>query len=299
MEIQKIFSEDNGEERLYSVLLDDTEIELFSEFQKEFNSKAAKKRNNKYFEALGTEDTRGKKTGRLSYKDNFGGTVNFKVGPSSQELNRENGQWIRRRKINSQFRSSYRKSNKKMDSAFKEYLKKGDIDSWNKYIEVSDIHDKHFDAMRDRGNISSRAKVAKEAGNKMDTKVTSEEISKRRGRDLVGRMSSDEAKKTYENNKDKLPGKKTSVTDPLTIPLKDRMTPEKKEIIQNRLKRKAERAAQSQASIAKHAEKAKELKNLKNKRIVGKTALGAAAGIGLAYGGKKLYDHYKKNDKED
>ena len=42
MEIQKIFSEDNGEERLYSVLLDETEIELFSEFQKEFNSKAQK-----------------------------------------------------------------------------------------------------------------------------------------------------------------------------------------------------------------------------------------------------------------
>ena len=299
MEIQKIFSNiEDPEENLYSVLLDDTEIELFSEFQKEFNSKAAKKRNNKYFEALGTEDTRGKKTGRLSYKDNFGGTVSFKLGPSSQELNRENGQWIRNNKIHGQFNSSYRKSAKERNSAFNEYLKKPGSDSWDKFNEASEKTDKHFDAIRNN-TVSSRVKAVKEAGNKMDTKVTSEEISKRRGRDLVREMSSDEAKKTYENNKDKLPGKKTSVTDPLTKPLKDRMTPEKKEIIQNKLKRKAERAAQSQASIAKHAEKAKELKNLKNKRIVGKTALGAAAGIGLAYGGKKLYDHYKKNDKED
>ena len=43
MEIQKIFSELGGEERLYSVLLDETEVALFSEFQKEFNSKAQKR----------------------------------------------------------------------------------------------------------------------------------------------------------------------------------------------------------------------------------------------------------------
>lgn len=297
MEIQKIFSEDNGEERLYSVLLDDTEIELFSEFQKEFNSKAAKKRNNKYFEALGTEDTRGKKTGRVSYNDNFGGTVNFKVGPSSQELNRENGQLIRQRKINGQFDSSYRKSIKEMESAFKEYQRKEDIDSWNKFIEASEKPNKHFDAMRDRGNISSRVKVAKEAGNKMDTKVTSEEISKRRGRDLVREISSEDAKKTYENNIDKLPGKKTSATDPLTKPLKDRMTPEKKEIIQNKLKGKAEkaaeRAAQSQASIAKHAEKAKSLRKLRNiKRGAAGVAIGAGT-LGVGYGIKKAM---KKNN---
>lgn len=299
MEIQKIFSEDNGEERLYSVLLDDTEIKLFSEFQKEFNSKAAKKRNNKYFEALGTEDTRGKKTGRVSYNDNFGGTVNFKVGPSSQELNREDGQLIRQRKINGQFDSSYRKSIKEMESAFKEYQRKEDIDSWNKFIEASEKPNKHFDAMRDRGNISSRVKVAKEAGNKMDTKVTSEEISKRRGRDLVREISSEDAKKTYENNRDKLPGKKTSATDPLTKPLKDRMTPEKKEIIQNKLKRKAEkaaeRAAQSQASIAKHAEKAKSLRKLRNiKRGAAGVAIGAGT-LGVGYGIKKAMEKNNEN----
>ena len=42
MEIQKIFSELGGEEKLYSVSLDETEMILFSEFQKEFNSKAQK-----------------------------------------------------------------------------------------------------------------------------------------------------------------------------------------------------------------------------------------------------------------
>lgn len=298
MEIQKVFSNiEDPEENLYSVLMSEEELSLFSEIQKEFNSKAAKKRNNKYFEALGTEDTRGKRTGRVSYNDNFGGTVNFKVGPSSQELNRENGQWIRNNKINGQFRSSYRKSTKKMDSAFKEYQKKGDIDSLNKYIEATEMNNKHFDAIRDRRNLSSRVKVAKEAGNKMDTKVTSEEISKRRGRDLVREMSSEDAKKTYESNKDKLPGKKTSVTDPLTKPLKDRMTPEKKEIIQNKLKRKAEkaaeRAAQSQASIAKHAEKAKSLRKLRNiKRGAAGVAIGAGT-LGVGYGIKKAME---KND---
>lgn len=48
MEIQKIFSEIDTDERLYSVLLSDDELALFSEIQKEFNSKAAKERNNKW-----------------------------------------------------------------------------------------------------------------------------------------------------------------------------------------------------------------------------------------------------------
>ena len=291
MEIQKIFSEDNGEERLYSVLLDDTELELFSEFQKEFNSKAAKKLNNKYFESLGTEDTRGKKTGRISYKDNFGGTVSFKVGPSSQELNKENGRWIRGNKIHGQFISSYDKSINERDSAFKEHQKKGDIDSWNKFKEADKKVDGHFDSIKNN-TVSSRVKAVKEAGNKMDTKVTSEEIAKHRGRFLARGMSSEEAKKTYEENKNKLPGKKTSVTDPLTKPLKDRMTPEKKEIIQNKLKRKAE----SQASIAKHAEKVKSLKKLRNiKRGAAGVAIGAGT-LGVGYGVKKAMEKKKNNE---
>ena len=39
MEIQKIFSELGGEEKLYSISLDETEMILFSEFQKEFTRK--------------------------------------------------------------------------------------------------------------------------------------------------------------------------------------------------------------------------------------------------------------------
>ena len=39
MEIQKIFSELGGEEKLYSISLDETEMILFSEFQKEFARK--------------------------------------------------------------------------------------------------------------------------------------------------------------------------------------------------------------------------------------------------------------------
>ena len=43
MEIQKIFSNvEDPEENLYSVLISEEELSLFSEFQKEFNSKAQK-----------------------------------------------------------------------------------------------------------------------------------------------------------------------------------------------------------------------------------------------------------------
>ena len=44
MEIQKIFSEVDTDEKLYSVLLSEEELALFSEIQKEFNSKADDKR---------------------------------------------------------------------------------------------------------------------------------------------------------------------------------------------------------------------------------------------------------------
>ena len=43
MLIEKIFSEINGEEKLYSVKMNEDEMFLFSEFQKEFNSKSQKK----------------------------------------------------------------------------------------------------------------------------------------------------------------------------------------------------------------------------------------------------------------
>lgn len=49
MEITKIFSDNQDNERLYTVLMNDDEMRLYGEFQKEFNSKAAKERNRKYF----------------------------------------------------------------------------------------------------------------------------------------------------------------------------------------------------------------------------------------------------------
>ena len=43
MEIQKIFSNvEDPEENLYSIIMSEEELSLFSEFQKEFNSKAQK-----------------------------------------------------------------------------------------------------------------------------------------------------------------------------------------------------------------------------------------------------------------
>ena len=48
MEIQKIFSEIDTDERIYSVLLNEDELALFSEIQKEFNSKDQKARRAKW-----------------------------------------------------------------------------------------------------------------------------------------------------------------------------------------------------------------------------------------------------------
>ena len=53
MEIQKIFSEINTDEKLYSVLMSEDELALFSEIQKEFNSKAQKKRRRYYDYKIG------------------------------------------------------------------------------------------------------------------------------------------------------------------------------------------------------------------------------------------------------
>lgn len=47
MLVEKIFSEINGEEKLYSVKMNEDEMSLFSEFQKEFNSKSQKARRRK------------------------------------------------------------------------------------------------------------------------------------------------------------------------------------------------------------------------------------------------------------
>ena len=54
MEIQKIFSNtENEEENLYSVLMTEDEVVLFSEFQKEFNSKAQKALRRKFDTEVG------------------------------------------------------------------------------------------------------------------------------------------------------------------------------------------------------------------------------------------------------
>lgn len=62
MEIQKIFSNtENEEEKLYSVSMSEDEINLYSQFQKEFNSKAQKALRKKYEEKLGNGNvTRGR-----------------------------------------------------------------------------------------------------------------------------------------------------------------------------------------------------------------------------------------------
>jgi len=55
MEIQKIFSEIDTDEKIYSVLLNEEELALFSEIQKEFSSKAQKARRAKFDTSIAKE----------------------------------------------------------------------------------------------------------------------------------------------------------------------------------------------------------------------------------------------------
>lgn len=73
----------------------------------------------------------------------------------------------------------------------------------------------------------------------------------------------------------------------------------RREYHESKLAAKHAKKAASEASIAKHAAKAKRLKVKKNLGKAGKVALGVGAGAGLAYGGKKIYDHYKNKKKEE
>lgn len=92
----------------------------------------------------------------------------------------------------------------------------------------------------------------------------------------------------------------TEMNDPTYMKQAGDTLHNKKTIIENRQKRaQRERLKNSRESIAKHAEKADKLRKLKYKRQTAtKIVLGTAAAAGLAYGGKKLYDHYKKNKEE-
>ena len=275
MEIQKIFSNiEDPEENLYSVLLDDTEIELVSEFQKEYarkdyegldqeGKKALKKRRDSYAKAL-------KENYRKTQKD-----IN-KLGEEFKSKDRTNG--IYGLASNKEINTKLTTSGGGVKTNTQVHTRKGFLDSTDSFVK-----------QHKKGVTDYMLKGSSEAKDIM----RNEELAKSRDRAKLGQIVGDRRKRSKDSSRkiEEAALKENGISKEL----KQRTEAYKIK----KAEKAAERAAQSQASIAKHAEKAKELKNLKNKRIVGKTALGAAAGIGLAYGGKKLYDHYKKNDKED
>ena len=101
MEIQKVFSNiEDPEENLYSVLMSEEELSLFSEFQKEFNSKSMKALRNVWESAAGQKAgipkyvSKGYKTianpefkrkARKVAKE----SVNKEVSPAMKQLNKQ------------------------------------------------------------------------------------------------------------------------------------------------------------------------------------------------------------------
>ena len=195
----KIFSNNQDNERLYTVLMNEDELRLYSEFQKEFNSKAAKERNKKFLKNISDRETK---------NDLYTG----------------------------------------------------------KFIELSD------EKAKKSANKYNKSKLGKY------NKWSPEDVKINRRR----------LNNNYLVN--------SEVNDPMFMKQEGNIFHNKRTIIENRQRKaKNEKLKKFQESITKHSEKADKLRKLKYKRqIARKIALGTAAGIGLAYGGKKLYDHYKK-----
>ena len=205
MEIQKIFSDMYDEERIYSVLMNEDEIALFSEIQKEFNSKAQKALRKKFDTEVG--------------------------------------------------KSFHPKASKS------EALRSG-----RKILQDKDYHSGvHRDVT---GKIVGNGSD-KYYGNGID--------------DLISRRGCGERLTT---NKTAI-GKKAESQ----LYRASRMKPGSPE--QMVMFKKAEE------NMLKHYKELNTPKSVKTLKKLGKIALGTAAGVGLVYGGKKLYNHYKNNNKED
>ena len=254
MEIQKIFSNTEDEnEKLYSVLMTEDEVALFSEFQKEFARRDYEGLSNKGKENLAKRRSEYAKELKAAHSKSMNDIS--RIDPSKVD--------------NLHTRGSF--SGGGVRSGYDAITTKGiSYDENFKQLHKNNVNNQLLGASSKAKKIMRDEVMTPEMSNNISEGI----LAKNRGdkkkfiRDSKLKESDAIAKKNFQ----------------------DRVVAYKQS---NRLKR-------SQESIAKHAEKAKELKNLKNKRIVSKTVLGAAAGIGLAYGGKKLYDHYKKkNDKEN
>lgn len=270
MEIQKIFSEDNGEERLYSVLLDDTEIELFSEFQKEYarkdyegldqkGKKALKQRRDSYAKAL-----------RENYRKTQAG-IN-KLGEEFKSQDRTNG--IYGLASNKEINTKLTTSGGGVETNTRVHTRKGFLDSTDSFVKQ---HKKGVTDYMLKG--SSGAKDI----------MRNEELAKSRDRAKLGQIVGDRRKRSKDSSRkiEEAALKENGISKEL----KHRTETYKIK----KAEKAAERAAQSQASIAKHAEKAKSLRKLRNiKRGAAGVAIGAGT-LGVGYGIKKAMEKNNEN----
>lgn len=260
MEIQKIFSEDNGEERLYSVLLDDIEMELFSEFQKEYARKDYEGLTNSEKEILRKKRGSYAKALKKTYDDLKKGSNDLDFGGSfdtATSTGNFSGGGVRTRlEVNTPRNGRKAEAFKKAhDSAVTDVLlgeskKAKEIMRKESFKPGHDWNVKH----REVGNlIGSRRKDIKDFVSEVGRYHRNGKINE----DLKARTEAYKIKKA---------------------------------------EKAAERAAQSQASIARHAEKAKSLKKLRNiKRGAAGVAIGAGA-LGVGYG---IHKALKKKNKDN
>lgn len=246
MEIQKVFSNiEDPEENLYSVLMSEDEIALYSEFQRDFARKDYEGLSNKGKEILAKRRSEYAKELKTAHSKIMNDLSN--LDPSKIDTLTTNGEFSGGG-IKSRYTANTVKGHM-YDNSFKQ-LHKNNVNK-----SLLDVSSKAKNIMRNEVNTPE-----------MRDNITKGIIGKNRGdsRKFIRDQKLKEANSTAEKD------------------------------FQNKVT--AYKQRNSQKSIAKHVEKANELKKLKNKRIAGKAALGTAAAVGLAYGGKKLYDHYKKEE---
>ena len=183
MEIQKIFSNiEDPEENLYSVLLDDTEIELFSEFQKEYarkdyegldqeGKKALKQRRDSYAKAL-------KESYRKAQKDID------KIGEEFKSKDRTNG--IYGLASNKEINTKLTTSGGGVKTTTQVHTGKGLLDSTDSFVR-----------QHKKGVTDYMLKGSSEAKDIM----RNEELAKSRDRAKLGQIVGDRRKRSKDSSR--------------------------------------------------------------------------------------------------
>lgn len=138
MEIQKIYSDVNTDEKLYSVLMNEDELTLFSEIQKEFNSKAAKERNYRWLHRTSR--------GRMN-EDRFRGEIELVREDSSIKRDLKKAQQEQIEKMTNSALNKKR-IKERYDGLMSASKKAREFDKVNKFVEDKWSNDKILDRVK-------------------------------------------------------------------------------------------------------------------------------------------------------